>query len=211
MSTEARRVAVVSDCPLLCRGLVEMIDSAPGLALTVCAQDADAAEAALEPGDVVLLDLQIQPALLSAVVGRLAGRGAAVLVLCTGPLGDIAQVMRAGARGCLSRQAGEPEVLAAVGLVAAGCAYVSAALAVPSYQEDCSCHLTDRESQVLELVAGGETDHGIAERLGISEHTVHSHLDRLRDKIGSRRRADLTRFAITHDIAPRPRTGRPDR
>ncbi|WP_442813574.1 LuxR C-terminal-related transcriptional regulator [Streptomyces sp. NBC_01244] len=50
------------------------------------------------------------------------------------------------------------------------------------------------------MVAHGETDHGIAVRLGISEHTVHSHLDRLRDKIGSRRRADLTRFALTHDL-----------
>lgn len=117
------------------------------------------------------------------------------------PPADIAEPIRAGARGCLSRQAGELELLAAIRLVVAGCRYISAVLAVgPRPCLDPPCRVTKREREILELVAVGETDHGIAVRLGISENTVHSHLDRLRDKIGSRRRADLTRFALSHDI-----------
>ncbi|GGV33972.1 DNA-binding response regulator [Kitasatospora herbaricolor] len=201
MSTEVRRVAVVGDCPLFRRGLAQVIESTGDLALVPAAGSVEEVEGRLQPGDVVLVDLQLRPADLSAAVFRLAGRGAEVLVLCSPLQQDIVPPMEAGARGCLSRQAGEPELLAAIRLVASGCGYVSAALAVRRWSEP-PCRVTDRERQILELVANGETDHGIAERLGISEHTVHSHLDRLRDKIGSRRRADLTRFAVAHDIVP---------
>ncbi|MFA7266968.1 MAG: FHA domain-containing protein [Candidatus Nanopelagicales bacterium] len=56
--------------------------------------------------------------------------------------------------------------------------------------------LSKRETEVLRLVAGGLTDGEIAEQLFISVKTVHSHLDRIRDKSGLRRRVDLTRLAI---------------
>jgi len=50
------------------------------------------------------------------------------------------------------------------------------------------------------LVAQGATDAQIAARLYISIRTVRSHLDRIRDKTGARRRADLTRLALTADL-----------
>ncbi len=56
--------------------------------------------------------------------------------------------------------------------------------------------LSKREKEVLRLVAGGMTDGEIAQQLFISVKTVHSHLDRIRDKSGLRRRVDLTRLAI---------------
>ncbi|MFC9327089.1 response regulator transcription factor [Kitasatospora sp. NPDC057015] len=210
MSAEVKRVAVVGDCPLFRRGLAQVIDATPDLVLALGARSVDEAQGRLRPGDVVLVDLQLPPADLSAAVYRLAGQGAEVLVLCSTLQADIVPPMEAGARGCLSRQAGELELLAAIRLVGAGCGYVSAALAVRRWSEP-QCRITGRERQILELVANGETDHGIAQRLGISEHTVHSHLDRLRDKIGSRRRADLTRFAVAHDIVPNSEVGEVER
>lgn len=202
MSSDVRRVAVVGDCPLFRCGLAQVVDTAPDLVFALGARSVDEVDGRLVRGDVVLLDLQLTPACVSAAVSRLAGQGMAVLVVCASTRTDIAPPMRAGARGCLSREAGEEELLAAIRLIGSGCTYVSAVLAVRPCP-DRSCHVTDRERQILELVAHGETDHGIAVRLGISDHTVHSHLDRLRDKIGCRRRADLTRFAIDHDIIPR--------
>ncbi|WP_405014712.1 response regulator transcription factor [Kitasatospora sp. NBC_01539] len=222
MSAQPIRVAVVGDCPVFRLGLAQMIESATDLQLTLSVPSPEEAETVtipdltptpdpaatpaptnptLRPGDVLLLDLQLPPAPLAAVVHRLGGLGAEVLVLCSGLQQDVVPQMQAGARGCLSRQAGELELLSAVRLVASGCSYVSAALAVRPLTEPL-CRVTERERQILALLANGETDHGIAHRLGISEHTVHSHLDRLRDKIGSRRRADLTRFAVAHDIVP---------
>lgn len=59
--------------------------------------------------------------------------------------------------------------------------------------------LSKRERQLVHLVADGLTDRQIAEALFISIRTVRSHLDRIRDKTGARRRADLTRLALDSD------------
>ena len=56
--------------------------------------------------------------------------------------------------------------------------------------------LSARERELVTLVARGRTDTQIASQLYISVRTVRSHLDRIRDKTGSRRRADLTRLAL---------------
>ena len=55
--------------------------------------------------------------------------------------------------------------------------------------------LSARERELVTLVAQGRTDAQIAEQLFISVRTVRTHLDRIRDKSGCRRRADLTRLA----------------
>jgi DNA-binding CsgD family transcriptional regulator len=56
--------------------------------------------------------------------------------------------------------------------------------------------LSVREQELVTLVAQGRTDAQIAGQLYISIRTVRSHLDRIRDKTGCRRRADLTRLAL---------------
>lgn len=61
--------------------------------------------------------------------------------------------------------------------------------------------LSRREIDVLRLVCAGRSDQEIADALVISVKTVHSHLDRIRDKTGARRRAELQRFGMSHGIA----------
>jgi DNA-binding CsgD family transcriptional regulator len=56
--------------------------------------------------------------------------------------------------------------------------------------------LSAREPELVTLVANGRTDAQVAGQLHISVRTVRSHLDRIRDKSGCRRRADLTRLAL---------------
>ena len=60
--------------------------------------------------------------------------------------------------------------------------------------------LSARERELVTLVAQGRTDAQIAAQLYISVRTVGSHLDRIRDKTGCRRRADLTRLALTEGL-----------
>jgi DNA-binding CsgD family transcriptional regulator len=60
--------------------------------------------------------------------------------------------------------------------------------------------LSARERELVTLVAQGRTDAQIAEQLFISVRTVRTHLDRIRDKSGCRRRADLTRLALQEGI-----------
>ena len=62
-------------------------------------------------------------------------------------------------------------------------------------------HLSTRERELVTLVAQGCTDAQIAGELYISVSTVRSHLDRIRDKTGCRRRADLTRLALQAELA----------
>ena len=61
--------------------------------------------------------------------------------------------------------------------------------------------MTERERQVLSLVAGGERDQDIAELLDISVRTVQSYMDRIRDKTGLRRRPELVRLALEGGIS----------
>lgn len=61
-------------------------------------------------------------------------------------------------------------------------------------------HLTERERQVVALVAEGLTDKAIGDRLFISPSTVRSHLDRINEKTGLRRRPELTRLAVALDL-----------
>ena len=60
--------------------------------------------------------------------------------------------------------------------------------------------LSARERELVRLVAQGRTDAQIAAELYISVRTVRSHLDRIRDKTGARRRADLTRLALAAEL-----------
>jgi predicted ATPase/DNA-binding CsgD family transcriptional regulator len=70
--------------------------------------------------------------------------------------------------------------------------------------------LSVREQELVSLVAQGRTNAQIADQLYISVHTVSSHLDRIRDKTGCRRRADLTRLALAAGLV-QPPTGTPGR
>jgi pSer/pThr/pTyr-binding forkhead associated (FHA) protein len=65
--------------------------------------------------------------------------------------------------------------------------------------------LSQREREVLALVAAGRTDDQVANELFISVKTVHSHLDKIRDKSGVRRRAELTRLAVRLGLSTAPR------
>jgi pSer/pThr/pTyr-binding forkhead associated (FHA) protein len=69
---------------------------------------------------------------------------------------------------------------------------------VPRHES--AVNLTERERAVLRLISEGLTDKVIAEQLFISVNTVRSHLERIREKTGLRRRSELTRFAITLEL-----------
>jgi DNA-binding CsgD family transcriptional regulator len=72
--------------------------------------------------------------------------------------------------------------------------------APPPATESASARLSPRERELVTLVARGRTDAQIAAELSISVRTVTSHLDRIRDKTGCRRRADLTRLAVSDGL-----------
>jgi DNA-binding NarL/FixJ family response regulator len=175
------------------------------LALRRSAQ-ADRAQAA-PSRTVVILDLRLPGVSDAEAVATVVGMGFAVLVLSSyGARSDVLAAMSAGARGYLTKDADIDEIHRAVRQVAAGNSYVSPTLA--AYLLDSSrmryatvqLPLSDRERQVLALLADGRRDQDIADKLSISVRTVRSHLDRIREKTGRRRRPELTRLAIEKGI-----------
>jgi DNA-binding CsgD family transcriptional regulator len=115
---------------------------------------------------------------------------------------DVIDALAAGAAGYLTKDADARDIQLAVRAVASGETYVSPTLAsylisanrqrAPSLEHQ----LSPRELEILALVAAGETDRDIAKQLFIATTTVYSHLERIRDKTGARRRAQLTRLYL---------------
>lgn len=197
VNTGAMRVGVIGDCPLYRHGLSQLVGTAPDLHLVVTTPSIEGADDGLRGAQVILMDLQQSPTKLVAAVVCLRERGHAVIVVSSSPQIDAVQVIQAGASGYLSRQAEGHELLTAIRVVGAGRSYVSAPA---SHLLRRSPHFTDREQEILGLLANGATDQEIASQLRISKHTVHSHLDRIGEKTGSRRRPDLTRLAIENGL-----------
>ena len=189
-------VAVISDCPLLQRGLEQVIDAAPDLQRTTFVKSYEEWHYETGTADVVLINLQVPIEEMSCLITRLRQQDQAAVVLSTSEAqADLFFFIEAGASGYLSRRSGEAELLAAVRAVASGDSYFSTRLRDGSLRERHN-HISHREMQILQLIASGATDREVAGKLNISEHTVHTHLDRLRSKTGCRRRADLVRLAL---------------
>jgi DNA-binding NarL/FixJ family response regulator len=203
------RVGVVDDHPVFRQGLAHAVEGAEGLVLAFALASVEDFDARGDIPDLVILDLGLPGMHGADAVRHVCDGGAKVLVVSAeGSQTDVLDAIAAGASGYLTKSAEPSEITAAVHVVASGETYVSPTLAaylLRAAQQDqaTSPHaLTAREREILALVAAGERDADIAEQLFISVRTVRSHLDRIRDKTGRRRRADLTRLAVEQGIVP---------
>ncbi|MFD8258044.1 LuxR C-terminal-related transcriptional regulator [Streptomyces griseoluteus] len=190
-------VAVVCEWPLLQLGIAQAIDIQPDLHITTFAKSVN--DLLCEANDVeviVLTSLRMFDQATSEQVAQLHQQGYAVIVVSTSEAqSDAVLCIRAGARGYLSRQTDDSELATAIRTVASGRSYFGASLAGKGLPI-APPHITSREREILQLIASGATDREIATKLNITENTVHTHLERLGRKHGSRRRADLTRLAL---------------
>ncbi len=138
-----------------------------------------------------------------------------VLVLTTFDLDDyVYEALRAGASGFLLKDAGPTELLQAIRIIAAGEALLAPAITKRLIAEFASRpdprrppaeldELTDREHEILRLVAAGLSNGEIARRLVISPLTAKTHVSRILGKLGCRDRAQLVTLAYeTGDVSP---------
>lgn len=153
--------------------------------------------------DVTVLDLRLEGTSGPDAVRQLDEAGHQVLAFTAYPAEYLVPALRAGARGFLDKGAELDELVRATREVAMGGSHISPQLAALLLKEPMA--LSQRETEVLSLLAEGDTDKDIAEQLGLSVKTVRSYLDRIREKTGARRRPELTRLAIESGITPSPR------
>jgi DNA-binding NarL/FixJ family response regulator len=184
------RLLVVSDDAVARAGLRALAESAE------LAVGADTTPEAAAPADgsfdVVLWDVGASGG-LDGLRG-LAGRAPVVAVLWSEE--QARDALAAGARGALLRDRLDEQLAPAVHAAAAGLVAVDPSLAdglvdppSPPAAEMVEA-LTPRESEVLQLLAEGLTNRRVADRLGISEHTVKFHVNAILGKLGARTRAE---------------------
>jgi DNA-binding NarL/FixJ family response regulator len=218
-SQEPVTVVVADDQSAVREGLVLLLGTLPGITVVGQAEDGEAAVQLVQAAGprVVLMDLNMPRCDGVAATRRIRAEypGTQVVVLTTYSDDEsIIGALRAGALGYLTKAATRAEIGRAVQAAAAGQAVLdpevqqrllSAAVRAPALAPpDGEGDLTPRESEVLRLIAAGQSNREIARALFVSEATVKTHVNRIFAKTGSRDRAHAVSYAYTHGYADPP-------
>ncbi len=211
------RMLLADDHPVVRAGLKALFSSEGDIAVLA---EAATAERAVElcrgqEFDIVLMDLQFGSSGAGALQGvdatreiRAMGGAPRVLVLTNYDTdADILGAVEAGASGYLLKDAPPPELISAVRAAAAGESAISPAieLLMRSRADAAGSPLTLRESEVLGLVAEGQSNRDIGRALFLSEATVKSHLVHIFTKLGvSSRTAAVAAAQLSGAIRSRP-------
>ena len=206
--TEPHRVLVVDDHPAFLEGLRSVLSAAPSVEVVGSAKDGvEAVEAveALAPG-IILMDLHMPRMNGIEATQRIVAAHPGIAVLVLTMLEDdesVFSAMRAGARGYLLKGAGPSEIVRAVEAVAVGEAIFGPGIAErvlnmfanpPAAARHASAaeafpELTERERQLLNLVAAGHDNTQIATELYLSPKTVRNHVSNIFAKLQVAHRA----------------------
>jgi DNA-binding NarL/FixJ family response regulator len=203
------RVLVVDDHPVFRDGLAALVAAQPDMSVAATAPDGPDALSAVREGDVdvVLMDLNL-PTMsgvdATAAITSLPKAPAVLVVTMVDDDDTVMAALKAGARGYVLKGAPGDEIAAAVRTVAAGGAVFGAGVAAQvltmsslpaptATAADDDEGLTEREREVLALIAEGSSNAQIARALGLSVKTVQNYVSRILDKL---QLADRTQAAL---------------
>jgi DNA-binding NarL/FixJ family response regulator len=200
----AIRILLADDHAVVRRGLRLVLESEPDLC--VVAEVGDGAEAVRRAvrDDVDLAVLDISMPGMTGIqaaheLSRLRPRLRTLILSMHSGEQYVLEALRAGASGYVLKSVADHDLIRACRSAMRGEAFVYPAAERPLHDaltDESGATLTDRESQILALIADGHTSREIAEMLVISPRTVERHRENLRHKLGLRNRVDLTRYAI---------------
>jgi len=221
MSEKSLRLVIADDQASVREGLVLLLGGLPGIDVVGAAADGEQALelVAQHQPDAILLDLNMPVLDGIGATRRLVAEhpGVAIVVLTTfADDTSVLEALRAGARSYLTKDADRADIARALQAAAGGltvfdprvhATLLAAASAPPapgaapaSAASDPPDGLTQREAEILGLIARGLTNTEIAERLFLSSHTVKTHINRIFGKTGSRDRVAAIGYAQRHGI-----------
>ncbi|MFO0753503.1 MAG: response regulator transcription factor [Thermodesulfovibrionales bacterium] len=206
------KILVVDDHPLVLRGLKHTLSSEPDLEVAGEAQTAYEALESAGKGrfDLVVLDISLPDKSGLDVLEELKSRhpSLSVLILSSFPEEQFAvRAFKSGASGYVTKKSAPDELVKAIRKIAAGGKYVSLSLAEklasfialdggkPSHEE-----LSNREFQILCLIAAGKATGEIAEELCISTSTVGTYRSRVLEKMNMKTNAEIVRYAVENNL-----------
>ena len=201
------RVVLVDDHPIVLAGLTALIRSAPEMELVGEATSGMAAIALIRrtKPDVAVVDISIPEMTGLEVARQIVIEQPAIKVLVL-TLHDesiyVQQALEAGVHGYLVKRSAADELIRAIRAIAAEGVYLDSAIAGKALNRTAACAvsahgtLSDRETEVIKLVALGFSNKQIAGRLALSIKTAETYKSRAAEKLGVRTRADIVRYGI---------------
>jgi two-component system response regulator NreC len=204
------KLVIADDHAVVRSGLRMLLDAEPDLEVVAEAGDVQAAlryVRAHRPG-VLVLDLHMpgEPSLKAIPSLLEASEGTQIVVLTMQDDPAYArEALQAGAVGYVLKEAADAELVQAVRLAAKGETYLQPALgarlaSLPNEPAGPPDDLTERECEVLRLIALGHTNSEIAEKLFLSVRTVESHRAHIQQKTSHSTRAELVAYARDHKL-----------
>jgi two-component system, NarL family, nitrate/nitrite response regulator NarL len=213
--SEAIRVVVADDHPMFRAGVVMSLRDEEGMVVVGEASDADSALALAraELPDVIILDIAMPGGGHQAARWIAAACPATRIVMLTvsEDEDDLLEAMKAGASGYVLKGAGGSELASVVRSVNAGEVYVAPALAWSMLREMRTPRtspydeLTEREREVLELVAEGLSNQEVGDRLGLAEKTIKHYMTNILGKLQVRSRVEAA-LLVARQGPPQPRS-----
>jgi DNA-binding NarL/FixJ family response regulator len=210
------RILVVDDHTILRVGLRMMLNAQPDIEVIGEASDGNQAvsEAMRLVPDVILMDIAMPDCNgieATRQVKRLQPETRILVLTMHENEEYLFQVLRAGASGYILKEAADTELITAIRTVSSGRFYLSPSaqsIMVGDYlqrvrsgeERDSYSALTEREREILKLVAEGYTNNQIAERLTISPKTVDTHRTHIMDKLNLHSRAELVKYAMRRGL-----------
>jgi two-component system response regulator NreC len=215
MPDQEREILIVlaDDHRVVRSGLRLLLQGEDGMRVVGEAGDADAALRLVEARrpDVLVLDLNMpgSPTLTAIPRIRQACERTHVVVLTMQDDPAFArEALQAGASAYVLKESADEELVSAVRAAAQGRTYLNPELgarlaAAPPPEAGPPGDLTEREAEILRLIALGHTNVEIAQQLYLSVRTVESHRAHVQQKLGRSTRADLVRYALDHGLVDR--------
>jgi len=207
------RILLADDHAVLRAGLRVLLSAQADL--EVVGEAAEGAEAlrlarSLKP-DVVVMDIGMPGVSGIDATARMRRELPSTKVLILSMHDDqgyLRQALRAGASGYVLKKAADTELLAAIRAAARGGVFLDPSLAKglvedviqPKVHASEAPALSEREREVLRLLAHGHTNQQVADRLCIGVKSVETYKSRLMEKLGLKGRAELVRYALTHGL-----------
>ena len=209
----ATRLVIADDQPIVRAGLRMLLESEPGFEVVAETADIPSTVSALssQQVDALVIDTHIPGELGVGAVPELVQASPSTAVVVLTMQDDpavVREALRAGARAYVLKHSAGIELIDAVRAAVAGDTYLNPILgarmaAGPPPTNRHVDGLTERETEVLRLIALGHTNTEIAHQLYLSVRTVESHRAHIQQKLRLTTRADLVRYALDHDLVDR--------
>jgi DNA-binding NarL/FixJ family response regulator len=210
------RIEIADDHAILRQGLRRILETRENLQVVAeAASGLEAVELAqVYRPDVAVVDVGMKELNGIDATAQIIRRSPQTAVLILSMHSDeryVVRSIRAGARGYLLKDSVEEELIQAIELVHAGRSFFSPAVAQvlsSTYAREREAHhvddryelLTDRERQIYQLLAEGNSNKEVAARLGVSLHTVETHRTRIMDKLDVHNAAELVLSAVRRGL-----------